>query len=67
VAELRFHVPAIVCQHCADAIAARLAELPDIDRAEVDPVTRWVSVWGSNPDIDTIRSAVTSAGHPPDL
>ena len=45
----------------------RLAELPDIDRAEVDPVTRWVSVWGSNPDIDTIRSAVTSVGHPPDL
>lgn len=67
MAELRFHVPAIVCQHCADAIAARLAKLPDIDRTEIDPVTRWVSVWGPNPDIDTVRSAVTSAGHPPDL
>ena len=67
MSELRFQVPTIACQHCADAVAGRLAELPGVDRVEADPVTRWVSVWGPRPDIDSVRSAAASSGHPADL
>jgi copper chaperone CopZ len=67
LAELRFKVPAITCKHCADAIATELAELPCVGHVDIDPVTRWVSVCGSDLDVDSIRAAVDSAGHPPDL
>jgi copper chaperone CopZ len=67
MAELHFKVPAMACRHCADAIAATVAELVGVGQVEVDPTTKWVAVFGPALDVPAISAAVDRAGHPADL
>jgi copper chaperone CopZ len=62
MAETRYHVPAITCGHCKDAIETEVGALDGVESVVVDIDTREVAVVGTASDA-AMRAAIVEAGY----
>jgi copper chaperone CopZ len=57
-----YHVPAISCDHCKQAIESVVNQLADVSLVEVDVSSKTVTVEGDASD-DAVRMAIDNAGY----
>ena len=57
-----YSVPGISCGHCKTAIEGEVAQVPGVERVEVDVDAKTVLVEGTADDA-TVRAAVDEAGY----
>ncbi|MGI8330034.1 heavy-metal-associated domain-containing protein [Actinomadura scrupuli] len=63
MAEVRYDVPAISCDHCVNAITGQVRQVPGVAEVTVDVAAKVVTVRGENLDDPALRAAIDEAGY----
>jgi copper chaperone len=66
LAEIRYSVLGMNCDHCKHAVGSELAEVEGVASAAVDLQTKLVVVHGSGLDDGALRAAIDDAGYEAD-
>lgn len=61
--ELTYEVPGMSCGSCRAAIIEEVAEVPGVERIEVDLESKRVVVRGDELDEQAVRAAIAEAGY----
>ncbi len=63
VADLRYNVPGVSCEHCGTAIANEVRAVAGVESVEVDLERKVVTVHGRDVSDAAVRSAIDEAGY----
>jgi copper chaperone CopZ len=63
MAEVRYDVPAISCDHCVNAITGQVRQVPGVAQVTVDVAAKVVTVRGQDLDDPALRAAIDEAGY----
>ena len=63
MAEVRYDVPAISCDHCVNAITGQVRRVPGVAQVTVDVAAKVVTVRGQDLDDPALRAAIDEAGY----
>ena len=58
-----YRVAGMSCGHCVSSVREEVAEIPGVDRVDVDLATGRLTVTGTGVADDAVRRAVAAAGY----
>jgi copper chaperone CopZ len=61
--QIVYAVPDMSCHHCVNAVSEELAQVPGVERVDVDLNSKQVVVYGVGLDDDRLRTAIANAGY----
>ncbi|MET8028904.1 heavy-metal-associated domain-containing protein [Streptomyces avermitilis] len=63
MAQKRYTVTGMSCEHCAASITEEVSEVPGVTEVVVDLATNTVTVHGAELDDEQVRAAIVEAGY----
>ncbi|GES34606.1 heavy-metal-associated domain-containing protein [Streptomyces angustmyceticus] len=63
MAQKRYHVTGMTCEHCVASVTEEVSEVPGVSEVVVDLAANSVTVHGTDLDDGRLRAAIVEAGY----